>query len=230
MNKSQLERTIGLLGEEYIDILENKTIAVIGLGGVGGTALEALARTGFNNFVIVDSDVVNLSNLNRQILYVQKDVGQSKVDAAESRLKALNEDVHVNKHCVKINSETINLLNDQKIDFIVDAIDDVSGKIALAKYALERNIPLIVSLGMANRFDPSQVEVIRLDKTTNDPLAKKFRHELKALGFDTTKIMAVCSKELPVKDEGKLNSIMAVPSSAGLNIASYLISYFKSRG
>ena len=227
MNNEQLERTLGLLGEEYFEILKNKTILIAGLGGVGGTALEALARTGFNNFVIVDCDIVNLSNLNRQILYTLKDVGKSKVCAAEERLKALNESANVTKINKKINLESINEFNELKVDLIVDAIDDVKGKIALAKCAFEKDIPLITSLGMANRFDPSQVEVIRLDKTTNDPLARKFRHDLKAEGIDTSKIMTVCSKETPIKDGTKLNSTMMVPSTAGLCIANYVIQYFR---
>lgn len=229
MINEQLERTLGLLGEDYIDVLKNKTILIAGLGGVGGTALEALARTGFCNFVIVDCDVVNLSNLNRQTLYTLKDIGKNKVDAAEERLLMLNDTISVKKVCKRIDCENIKQFNGQKIDFVVDAIDDIKGKIALAKYAFENSIPLITSLGMANRFEPNQVEVNRLDKTTNDPLAKKFRHDLKAEGIDTTKIMAVCSKEIPVKDGIRLNSTMMVPSSAGLNIANYVIRFFKNR-
>lgn len=226
MNKEQIERTIGLLGEQVATELSKKRIAVIGLGGVGGTALEALARTGIENFIIVDADVVSLSNLNRQILYTYKDVGETKVSCAKSRILAINPDCNVVGLVERIDSDTINLLKNNKIDMIVDAIDDINGKIAITQFAFENNIPVIVSLGMANRIDPSMVQVIRLDKTTNDPLAKKFRYELKSRGVDTSKVMAVCSKELPLKDKGKLHSIMTVPSSAGLNIAKYVITYF----
>lgn len=230
MNKEQFERTMGLIGEDIANSLQTKTIAVIGLGGVGGTALEALARTGFNKFVLVDGDIVSSSNLNRQILYTQANIGQSKVCAAEERIKAINPDSDIKIANLKINSETIKKLDDYKIDFIIDAIDDVPAKVELAKFAASKEIPIIVSLGMANRFDPSQVQIIRLDKTTDDPLAKKFRYEIKSSGVDTKSIMAVCSKETPVKDGAKLNSIMTVPSAAGLNIALYVLQYFMKGG
>ena len=230
MNKEQFERTMGLIGEDIANSLQTKTIAVIGLGGVGGTALEALVRTGFNKFVLVDGDVVNSSNLNRQILYTQANIGQSKVCAAERRILAINPDSSIQVANLKINSETITNLDEYQIDFIIDAIDDVPAKVLLAKYANDKNIPIIVSLGMANRFDPSQVQIIRLDKTTDDPLAKKFRHEVKSFGIDTKSIMAVCSKETPVKDGTNLNSIMTVPSAAGLNIALYVLKHFMKGG
>ena len=119
-----------------------------------------------------------------------------------------------------------NILKEYEIDFIVDAIDDVKGKVALAKYADEHNIPLIISLGMANRFDPSKVVVERLDKTTMDPLAKKVRYEFKQAGINTKNIYAVVSKEEAKKDGANLNSIVLVPSSSGLNMAYFVLSYF----
>ncbi len=226
MDNCQLERTIGLLGEDLVPVLKEKTIAVIGLGGVGGTALEALVRTGFENFLIIDGDEVNLSNLNRQILYTKEDVGKKKTESAKRRILAINPDAKVDMFSERLNEQNISVLDKYKIDFIVDAIDDVKAKIEIAKFAFKNNLPLVTSLGMANRFDPSQVQIIRLDKTTNDPLARKYRHELKTAGVDTKEIMAVCSKELPIKAEGKLHSIMTVPSAAGLNISLYVISYY----
>jgi len=227
MNKEQLERTIGLLGEETALEISKKVIAVVGLGGVGGTALEALARTGFEHFIIVDGDKVALSNLNRQILYTFNDVGVDKVDAAEKRILSINPDADVIKLNMRIGFESITKLNEYKIDFIVDCIDDVNGKIALTQFAQSKNIPIIISLGMANRIDPSLVRIIRLDKTTNDPLAKKFRHELRVRNLDTSKIMTACSSELAIKDAAKLHSIMTVPSASGLNIAKYIITYYQ---
>ncbi len=225
MDNCQIERTIGLLGEDLVPVLREKTIVVIGLGGVGGTALEALARTGFEHFIIVDGDTVASSNLNRQILYTNRDVGKPKTEVAKDRILAINPDAKVDTISERIDAENITKLGNYKIDFVVDAIDDIKAKIEIAKYAYKNNLPLIVSLGMANRLDPSQVEILRLDKTTNDPLARKYRHELKSAGVDAKTIMAVCSKELPVKDEGKLHSIMTVPSAAGLNISLHVISY-----
>ena len=223
----QLERSIGLLGENNYKRIEDKTICVIGLGGVGGTALEALVRTGFKKFIIIDFDKVDSSNLNRQILYTQDDVSNLKVKAAKRRVLSINKEAEVKEFNIKVEENSLKVLNDYQIDFIIDAIDDVKGKVALAKYALDRNISLVVSLGMANRYDPSQVRIQRLDKTTEDPLAKKLRYEVKKAGLDAKQIYACVSKEKPVQDGTKLNSIMTVPSSAGLNIAYYCINYFK---
>ncbi len=219
-------RTIGLIGESNFANIQNKTILVVGLGGVGGTALEALARSGFAHFVIIDSDTINPSNLNRQILYTCKDIGLSKAKCAKERLLSVIPTVDVKEIEMHLDESNISKLDGFKFDFIVDAIDDTYAKVLLAKYSFEKDIPLIMSLGMANRIDPSKVEIIRLDKTTNDPLAKKMRHELKVNNVDTSKIMTVCSKELPLKDNEKLHSMMMAPSSAGLNIAKYILSYF----
>lgn len=217
------ERTIGLIGKENFDYLQNKTIAVVGLGGVGGTALEALVRSGFNKLVIMDMDEVDASNINRQILYTSEDIGKRKVLAAKDRIVQINKDVNVTCIDKKMNSETAPLV---KADFIVDAIDDVEGKIALAKYAFANDIPFIVSLGMANRLDPSKVTITKLNKTTSDPLAKKIRYEFKKNNIDISKVFVVFSSEEPLVDNGKLHSMMMVPSSAGLNIANYVINYF----
>lgn len=227
MNNEQLSRTLGLLGDSYKEILDSKTIMVIGIGGVGGTALEALARTGFKNLIIVDGDEVSLSNLNRQILYTSINVGQPKVQAAKERLLAINPEANVVSINQRVSKDNIDTLNEYKIDFIVDAIDDVQAKVEIAKFASKNNIPMICSLGMANKLDPTKVTIVRLDKTTNDPLAKKLRYEYKQAGVDTKSIMTVFSNETPNKDGTKLNSIMSVPSAAGLGIASYVIDFFQ---
>ena len=218
--KQQFSRSIGLLGEENFKLIQDKTIAIFGLGGVGGTCLEALARTGFKNFVLCDFDKVDPSNLNRQILYTQKDVGKDKTEVAAYRIIAINPDAFV-AFC---NDKAQNFpFNQFQIDFIVDAIDDTDGKIFLAKEAEKRNIPFIMSLGMANRFDPSQVKVTKLNQTRNDPLAKKIRYMAKKENLDLSRINVVISEELPKKDGEKLNSTMMVPSSAGLSLAKFIL-------
>ena len=212
-------RSIGLLGEENFNLIQDKVIAVFGLGGVGGTALEALARTGFKNFILIDFDKVDSSNLNRQILYTAKDIGQLKVETAKERILSINKEAIIETYAVKAQEFDFN----QKIDFIVDAIDDVDGKLYLASKALEKDIPSIMSLGMANRFDPSKVKVAKLNQTRNDPLAKKIRYLAKQEGLDLSKISVVISEELPQKNGEKLYSTMMVPSSAGLSIAKYIL-------
>ena len=218
--EQQFSRSIGLLGEENFKLIQDKTIAIFGLGGVGGTCLEALVRTGFKNFVLCDFDKVDPSNLNRQILYTQKDIGKGKVEAAANRIMAINPDAFV----AICHDKAQNFpFHEFQIDFIVDAIDDVDGKIFLAKEAEKRNIPFIMSLGMANRFDPSKVKVSKLNQTRNDPLAKKIRYMAKKENLDLSRINVVISEELPKKDGEKLYSTMMVPSSAGLSLAKFIL-------
>ena len=219
MNKQMFERSIGLLGEDNFNRIQDKVIAVFGLGGVGGTALEALARTGFQHFLIADFDKVDATNLNRQILYTSKDVGRNKVEAAKERILSINPDADIKEFNLKAQDFDFN----QKIDFIVDAIDDVEGKLFILNKVQEYNIPQIMSLGMANRFNPEQVRISKLNQTRNDPLAKKIRYMAKKANIDLSKINVVISEELPQKNGEKLYSTMMVPSSSGLVIAKYIL-------
>ena len=216
---NMFERSIGLLDEKNFNLIQEKTIAVFGLGGVGGTALEALARTGFKHFVLVDFDKVDASNLNRQILYVFNDIGKNKVDAAKERVLSINPEADIKLYNIKAQDFDFN----QKIDFIVDAIDDVDGKLFLLKMAQEKNIQHIMSLGMANRFDNEKVHVTKLNKTHSDPLAKKMRYLVKKSGLETGNVNVVISEELPQKNAEKLYSTMMAPSSAGLTIAKFIL-------
>ena len=219
MNKEIFARSIGLLGEDNFNLIQDKVVAVFGLGGVGGTALEALARTGFQHFVIVDFDKVDPSNLNRQILYTFKDIGKSKEEVAKQRILSINPDADIQGYECKAQEFDFN----QKIDFIVDAIDDVDGKLFLAKQAENSGVPFIMSLGMANRFNPEQVRINKLNQTRNDPLAKKIRYMAKKAELDLSKINVVISEESPQKNGEKLFSTMMVPSAAGLTIAKFIL-------
>lgn len=213
------DRSIGLLGKENFDLIQDKVIAVFGLGGVGGTALEALVRTGFKHFILIDFDKVDPSNLNRQILYTQKDIERNKVDAAKERILSINPEADIQI----FNRKAQDFDFKQKIDFIVDAIDDVNGKLYILSKAQEMNIPHIMSLGMANRFDPSKVKIAKLNQTHNDPLAKKLRYMVKKQGLNTANINVAISEELPQKNGEILYSTMMVPSSAGLSIAKFIL-------
>lgn len=220
---SYLDRSKQLLGDEKIDSFSNKKILVIGIGGVGGTALEALARSGFKHFVIIDSDVVDASNLNRQILFTENDLGKNKVDVAANRLISICKDIEITKIKCKIGETLLDDIVDCDIDFIVDAIDFVEGKLHIYDYALKHNIPFISSLGMGNRVDPEQVFITTLNKTENDPLAKKIRYEAKQRGFDLKNIPVVFSKEIPLVKTQKPSSMIMVPSTAGLLINKYVL-------
>ena len=219
MDNALFSRSIGLLGEENFNRIQDVTIAVFGLGGVGGTALEALARTGFKHFIIVDFDKVDVSNINRQILYTAKDVGKNKIDVAKERILTINPDADIKAINLKAQDFDFN----QQIDFIADAIDDVDGKLFIAKKAQEKSIPAIMSLGMANRFNPEQVHISKLNQTRNDPLAKKIRYLAKKAELDLTKINVVISEETPQSNREKLYSTMMVPSAAGLTIAKFIL-------
>lgn len=213
------DRSIGLLGKENFDLIQDKVIVVFGLGGVGGTALEALARTGFKHFILIDFDKVDPSNLNRQILYTQKDIGRNKVEAAKERVLSIYPEADIQI----FNSKAQDFNFNQKIDFIVDAIDDVNGKLYILGKAQEKDIPHIMSLGMANRFDPSKVKIAKLNQTHSDPLAKKLRYMVKKQGLNTANINVAISEELPQKNGEILYSTMMVPSSAGLSIAKFIL-------
>ena len=223
---SYLDRTISLIGKKSLENIQSKTILVVGLGGVGGTTLEALARSGFKHFIIVDFDKVDVTNLNRQIMYLEGDDGKSKVDICINRLKAINKDIDVKGLNVLIDEKTVSLLEKENIDFIVDAIDKVEGKLALYQFAESHNVPVISSMGMGKRIDPSKVFVTNLNKTEGDPLARKIRYECKQRGIAPSKIKVVCSKEEPVQSGVTIASMMMVPSTAGLIIAKEIINHF----
>ena len=218
-----LDKSIQLLGEDKIKSLGEKTLLVIGLGGVGGTALEALARSGVKNFVLIDFDKVDESNLNRQILYTMLDVGKNKVDVAKDHILKLNSNLSVTTFNTRVEETTLNNLNLGKVDFIVDAIDCIPGKLHIIEFAIKNKIPFITSLGMGNRLNPEDVVLTKLNKTENDPLAKKLRYEAKQRGIDLKEINVVFSKENPLIKSPKPASMMMVPSTAGLLIAKYVL-------
>lgn len=219
---SFLSRSEKLLGNERISSFENKVILVAGLGGVGGTALEALVRSGFKHFILIDFDIVDESNLNRQICYLRKDIGLKKTGVAKTRMLEINPNLDIEIIDTKIESNSFDKF-DKHVDFVVDAIDYVPGKLALIKFACENNVKLISSLGMGNRLNPECVMVTKLNKTEGDPLAKKIRYECKQLGLDLSKINVVYSKEIPLIKSTPPGSMMMVPSTAGLLIARYII-------
>lgn len=223
------ERSALLIGNDEVKSLFNCKVAVIGLGGVGGTAAECLLRSGVRSLKIIDCDKVDVTNLNRQILYTSKDVGKRKTDVAAKRLKTINKKTDIEKVFARISPEFFEEFHLKDCDYVVDAIDDVEGKLALAKHCTENGIPLIMSLGMANRLDPTKIAVMPLSKTENDPLAKKIRSVFRKNGLSLASIKVVCSTELPVKKGMVPSSMMMVPSAAGLTMASVVINTLKDK-
>lgn len=222
-----LERTLSVLGKDKVQRISEMTILVVGLGGVGGTALEALYRSGFRHFVLVDSDVVDETNLNRQIMYSSSDIGKKKIDVCKNKLLSFCGEIDVKTMDLFVDNENVGELFKDDIDMVVDAIDFIPGKLAIYKYCLENNITFISSLGMAKRLDPEKVIITTLNKTESDPLAKKIRYESRQIGLDLKKIPVVFSSEEPIDTGNQLGSMIMVPSTAGLLIAKYLITFAK---
>lgn len=219
----RLDRLALLLGDAKVASLKDKTVLVCGLGGVGGTALESLARSGIGSFLIVDFDYVEISNLNRQILFVESDIGKLKVSAALQRLQAISKDIHVETFPTHVDGSLFSQLKNTKIDFVIDAIDSPLAKQELIEFCLTNNIPFISSSGMANRLDPTALRLGNLEETAGDPLAKKMRMLFRKSGVELSKIPVVFSKEKPIASGPTSASIMNVPSAAGLAMSSYCL-------
>jgi len=222
------DRSRLLLGEKNLALLKKKSVAIFGLGGVGGTAFEALLRTGIGKLIVVDKDVVDASNLNRQILYSEDVLGTQKALVAFLHSKLVRGDSEVLPYTFEVSKNTLEEKKLPSADFILDAIDDINGKIALIEYAQKKNIPILVCLGMGNRIDPSKLIVTTLNQTFGDPLARRLREELKKKGLSITGIKVIFSKEEPLIKSKKPASLIFVPSVAGLMMANYVVRYFIS--
>lgn len=225
------QRTELLIGKENLNKLQHSHVIVFGVGGVGGFAIEALVRSGIGEISIVDFDTVDLTNLNRQIIATQNSIGKLKTSVMKDRLLSINPNVIVHEFPEKFSMENSDLFfKDKKYDYIVDAIDLVTSKLALAEIAKNLSIPIISSMGTGNKIEPTMLEVADINKTSVCPLARVMRKELKNRGIKKLKV--VYSKELPRKPfnesgsrEKKVNvgSIAFVPSTAGLIIASEIV-------
>ena len=214
---NQFERVINVLGENNLVKLQNSHVAVFGLGGVGSFSVEALARSGVGKLTIVDSDKIEPSNLNRQIEAVIDTVGMDKTEAFEQRLLNINPAIKLIKKKVYVNDETVESCFRERPDYVIDAIDSADGKLAIWKYCQDNDIPFTACLGAARRLEPEKLIVTTLNKTENDPLARKLRYMARKQEMDL-KIKVVCSKEdpLPMNESGVLGSMIFVPATAGL--------------
>lgn len=200
MSNSRFVRTELIFGKEAIEKLANLKVAVFGLGGVGGYVAEALARSGIGKLDIIDSDTVCLSNINRQIYAMTNTVGQYKVDIAKQRIVEINPDIEVNTYKIFFNNETSELFDFSQYDYVVDAIDTVTGKIKLIEKATLSKTRIISSMGAGNKIDPTLFEVADIYQTSVCPLAKVMRRELKKRGIEKLKV--VYSKEKAIVPRG----------------------------
>ena len=216
-------REIALLGVAGFTKLNEAKVAVCGVGGVGSYLVEALARAGIGKLMIIDFDQVAKSNINRQLYAMHSTLGQDKADLAATRIADINPQcqVEVKKIFLDEDSDYNELFT--KVDYIADAIDHVSGKVALINFALTNKIPIISSMGTGRRLDPTQMKIADISKTYNCPLAKSIRHQLKQIGIYKG-LNVVFSDELPQKsDQDFISSISFVPSVAGLIMASKIV-------
>ena len=231
--REEVLRTAMLLGEEAVTRLQNARVAVFGIGGVGSYVVEALARAGIGAIDLIDNDDVSLSNINRQILATHSTVGMAKVDAGKHRILDINPDCRVACHQLFFNAETAHQFDFTQYDYIVDAIDTVTGKLALVEKAVAANTPIICCMGTGNKLDPSRFEVADISKTTMCPLARIMRKELGKRGIKHLKV--VYSKEEALTPTGWEEeaaaigkrqipgSVSFVPGAAGLVLAGEVI-------
>ena len=220
-------RTSLVIGDENIDKLSQSSVAVFGVGGVGGFVCEALARSGVGKLTLIDGDTVAKSNINRQIIALQSTVGKHKAEVMKERILDINPNAEVYALNIFINSETVNTIDFSQFDYIVDAVDDIKAKVLLAKLADENGIPIIAAMGAGNKTDPTTFAVIDIFKTSVCPLVRIMRHELKKSGIKKQKV--VYSKETPknppyrIEGEKTVGSLAFVPSVMGLIIAGEVI-------
>ena len=218
------DRILKILSKEQLDKIKNLNILIVGVGGVGGYALESLVRSFVKNIVIIDKDVVDESNLNRQIISLNNNIGKSKVEEAKKRALSINKNANITTIDTFLNKDNLEAILDVfSIDYIIDACDTVTTKNELIKYANSHNINIISCLGTGNRLNPEELSITTLDKTFNDPLGKVMRKMLKEANIKK-KIVVCWSKELPIKTSDRTpGSMIFVPASAGLLISSYII-------
>ena len=227
MEENQFSRTELLVGKTAVESLAKKRVAVFGVGGVGGFVCEGLVRAGIGAVDIIDKDTVALSNINRQLIALHSTVGKNKVDVLEERLKDINENLVINKYKCFFLPETSDSFDFKEYDYVVDAIDTVTGKIELILKAKDAGTPIISAMGAGNKLDPTAFQVSDIYKTSVCPLARVMRRELKKRGVDSLKV--VYSKEEPIKplftegEEVVPGSISFVPSVMGLIIAGEIV-------
>lgn len=218
----RFSRTELLIGKKNMERLKRARIAVFGIGGVGGYAVEALARSGVGHLDLIDADVVSASNINRQIIATEKTVGRAKVDVAMERAMEINPDIKVNTYKIFYLPETAGQFDFSSYDYVIDAIDTVTGKIGLIMQAKEAGVPIISCMGAGNKLDAAAFQVADIYETSVCPLAKVMRRELRKRGVKSLKV--VFSKEEPIKTGGATPGSMAfVPSAAGLILAGAVV-------
>lgn len=221
MGDFMFDRVINLIGEEKFKILKTKKVLIVGLGGVGGYALETLVRSGIKYIDLVDFDKVDITNLNRQIISNINNVGLLKVEEAKKRAININPDIIINTFDLFLDKENITQVLSNNYEYIIDACDSIDTKLELIKYVEKNNIKLISCMGTAKKLDPTKLSITTLDKTNYDPLARKLRKKVKEEKINK-KIYVVSTTEKIIECEN-LGTLMMVPATAGILCAKFVI-------
>lgn len=217
----QFDRLKMILDDSKLSEIQNKNILIIGIGGVGGSTLESLVRFGVKNITIIDNDIIDITNLNRQIITLHSNIGKKKVEVAKKRALDIYPDINITDLDLFLDSSNIDILKD--FDYILDACDTITTKLEIIRYCQTNNINLITCLGTGNRFDPTKLQITTLNKTHSDPLARVLRKLIKDNNLND-KLNVVWSSELPIKTKERTpGSNSLVPNVAGIYLASYVI-------
>lgn len=222
MQHNYFNRLESLIGIDNVSKLKDKKVLIIGIGGVGGYVLESLARSNIGTIIIVDYDIVDETNINRQILALTSTIGKKKVNVAEKRIKDINPNCNVIKYDVFFDKDTKDNILNNNIDFIIDTCDSINSKKMIISEAISRNINFISCMGTANKLDPMAFEIVDIRATKNDPIARIIRKFVKEEKI-SQKIMVLSSKEVPLSKGKILASNAVVPPTAGLLIGNYVI-------
>ncbi|OQB99951.1 MAG: tRNA threonylcarbamoyladenosine dehydratase [Firmicutes bacterium ADurb.Bin099] len=222
MSDAIYDRTIRLIGEQAMKELRQKKVAIIGLGGVGSYVLEAFARAGIGHLILADYEKIEESNINRQILALHSTVGKYKTEVALSRVKDINPDIKVTVYNVFVSKDNIKDIIPDDCDYVIDAIDTVSSKIDIIRYAKKNGINIISCMGTGNKIDNTGFKIAPVEKTDTCPLARKVRKILSSEGITGVDVLYSVSKN-QVSDPDLISGISYVPSTAGLIIAGYVI-------
>lgn len=216
------ERLELLIGKENLSKLNNTKVLVIGLGGVGGILTETLVRNGIKNITIIDNDIVDITNKNRQIIALDSTVGKKKTEVMKERLLDINKECNVTIISEFIDSNNIDLLFNEPLDYVVDACDTVSTKILIIEECLKKNIKVLSSMGMGKKTNLIKLKIMDIRKTSYDKLAKVVRKKLRDDGINE-KVMVLSSDEEPIDTKDNIGSYSPLTSSAGLLMADYVI-------
>lgn len=224
MKFSRLEQLIGI---EKVQNLKRKSVLIFGIGGVGGSAIESIARSAFGTIILVDKDTIDPSNINRQIIATTDSINHLKTDVMQERIHSINSECNVITYPIFYNFDTKDAIWSNKIDYVIDCIDTITFKIDIIKECNKRGIPVISVMGTGNKFHPERLEIIPLSKTEYDPIARVLRGKLKK-EMDINKVMVIASKEVPLKVDSQTTSPSSnafVPNTAGILAASYIFNH-----